>query len=159
MAHRIEIADLSACAALAGRLASLLEPGDLVLLEGELGAGKSTLARAVIHALAGSPIEVASPTFTLLQHYTLPGLDLVHADLYRLRDPEEARELGLEELREAAALLVEWPERLPDLYAADHLLIRLDGPLPAKPAEQRDLTLEAAGARAETMIRTMTSPP
>src|SRR4051794_5597678 len=85
--------DLAATRALAARLAALLRPGDVVALQGDLGAGKSELARAVIRALAGAEIEVPSPTFTLVQGYDLPGLRVTHADLYRLADPEDLAEL------------------------------------------------------------------
>lgn len=102
-----------------------MRPGDLVALEGDLGAGKSELARAVIRALAGAEIEVPSPSFTLVQHYDLPAFPVVHADLYRLADPEEVGELGLDDALRTGALLVEWPERAEDLLPADRLTIRL----------------------------------
>ena len=103
----------------------MLRPGDLVALEGDLGAGKSELARATIRALAGAEIEVPSPSFTLVQRYDLADLPVVHADLYRLADPEEVHELGLDEALQTGALLVEWPERAADLLPADRLTIRL----------------------------------
>ncbi|MGD9510611.1 MAG: tRNA (adenosine(37)-N6)-threonylcarbamoyltransferase complex ATPase subunit type 1 TsaE, partial [Geminicoccaceae bacterium] len=95
--RRLILPDLAATRALAARLARSLGPGDLVLLEGDLGTGKTELARAVIRALAGAPITVPSPTFTILQTYELPGLELGHADLYRIAEPGELIELGLEE--------------------------------------------------------------
>ena len=88
----------------------------VVLLEGDLGAGKSELARAVIRSLAGAEIAVPSPTFTLVQTYELPGLEVSHADLYRLADDGEVAELGLDECWQRGALLVEWPERAPWLW-------------------------------------------
>ena len=88
-----------------------------MLLEGDLGAGKSELARAVIRSLAGAEIAVPSPTFTLVQTYELPALEVSHADLYRLGDAGEVGELGLEECWQRGALLVEWPERAPWLLA------------------------------------------
>ena len=111
-----------------------------MLLEGELGAGKTELARAVIRARAGADIAVPSPTFTLLQHYGLPGLELAHADLYRLVDPDEAYELGLEECWQQGALLVEWPDRAPDLWPAERLTIRL-ALMPASLPEGRSAQL------------------
>ena len=97
----------------------------MVALRGPLGAGKTTLARALIRALANAAIEVPSPTFTLVQDYVLPGLTLRHADLYRLRAVDELYELGLEAPDPEAALLIEWPERAGDLLAADRLDLEL----------------------------------
>ncbi|WP_407943157.1 tRNA (adenosine(37)-N6)-threonylcarbamoyltransferase complex ATPase subunit type 1 TsaE [Methylobacterium oxalidis] len=96
-------------------LAELLEPGDLVALSGGLGGGKTTLARALIRELTGEPdLDVPSPTFTLVQPYEgRRGRAIVHADLYRLRGPDELVELGFDEMTESAITLVEWPERLP----------------------------------------------
>ncbi|ABM45466.1 tRNA threonylcarbamoyl adenosine modification protein YjeE [Bartonella bacilliformis str. Heidi Mejia] len=93
-------------------LALALKPGDLVTLQGDLGAGKSTLARAIIHTLANDDnLEVPSPTFTLVQNYKLPQFEVIHADLYRLSMAEEIDELGLHEAREQSILLIEWPEK------------------------------------------------
>ncbi len=104
---------------LAKRIADVLEPGDLLLLSGDLGAGKTFLARAIARA-RGVPadIAIASPTFTLVQEYETPRGTLLHVDLYRLREegektPREVRRLGLDERRaEGAVLLVEWGEGL-----------------------------------------------
>lgn len=98
-------------AALGARIASACAPGDVIALRGDLGAGKSTLARALIRALMGEEIDVPSPTFTLVQTYAAPSLDIWHFDLYRLQDPREARELGLDESADGLCL-IEWPERL-----------------------------------------------
>ena len=100
-------------------LALALARGDLVLLSGDLGAGKTTLARALVRAIAGDErLEVPSPTFTLVQNYADARLSITHFDLYRLVDPAEIDELGLEEALEVGAVLVEWPEhgegRLPE---------------------------------------------
>ena len=108
----VELPDLAAMEEFGGRIADALRAGDVVALSGGLGAGKTTLARAVVAAL-GYRGEVPSPTFTLVQTYDPPSvrLPLVHADFYRLERPEEARELGLDDYREGAALVAEWPER------------------------------------------------
>ena len=100
-----------------------------MLLEGDLGVGKSELARALIQALARArTFPVPSPTFTLLQVYDLPGLAVGHADLYRLGGPAEVEELGLEECwSDDGALLVEWPDRAPaGFWPAGRLLVRLE---------------------------------
>lgn len=93
------------------RLAGVLRPGDVIALSGGLGAGKTTLARAIIAAL-GHPGEVPSPTFTIIETYDPPSvrLPVVHADFYRLKRPEEAEELGLDDYRHGAAMIAEWPE-------------------------------------------------
>ena len=137
----IRLEDLTATRHLAQRLAPLLHAGDLVAIEGDLGTGKSELARSLIRARAGSPIEVPSPTFTLLQHYDLPGLHLVHADLYRLRAPSDLLELGLDELLEEAALIVEWAGHAGDLLPSVRLRLRLE----IEAGEARRLTIEAPG--------------
>lgn len=104
--------DLAAVRAFARRIAGVLEPGDVVALEGELGTGKTTLARFIL-AACGYTGEVPSPTFTLIETYDPPAtrLPIIHADFYRLERPAEARELGLDDYREGAALLAEWPSR------------------------------------------------
>ncbi len=105
---------------LAADIANALEPGDLVTLSGDLGAGKTTLARALIRDLANDPaIAVPSPTFTLMQNYDLPRFPLIHADLYRLSGPGELAELGFEDLPEDAVVLLEWPDRAAGFLPAD----------------------------------------
>src|SRR5271154_356194 len=103
-------------------IASALEPGDLVTLSGDLGAGKTTFARALIRYLAGDEtIEVPSPTFTLIQTYDLPRFTLVHADLYRLSGAAELAELGFEDLPEGAVVMMEWPDRAAGFLPPDRL--------------------------------------
>ena len=124
----IQLADDAATAALGTRLAALLRPGDLVLLEGGLGAGKTSLARAIIRALTGdAALEVPSPSFALVQPYEANGRPLLHADLYRLSGPREIDELGLFD-RDDAIVLVEWPERAPELAAAATMRVSLSVP-------------------------------
>lgn len=106
----VPLPDLASMQAFGAALACVLQPGDVVALSGDLGAGKTTLARAIIAAL-GYAGEVPSPTFTLIECYETPALPLVHADFYRLQDPREVENLGLEEYRAGAALIAEWPER------------------------------------------------
>lgn len=105
-----DLPDLAAMDALGRRIAMRLQPGDVVALTGSLGAGKTTLARAII-AACGHGAEVPSPTFTIVETYGECVPPLVHADFYRLDRPGEAVELGLADYREGAALIAEWPER------------------------------------------------
>ena len=117
--------DDAATTALGATLAAELRPGDLVLLEGELGAGKTALARAIIRTLLDDPaLEVPSPSFALVQPYAGNGIAIVHADLYRLADAREVDELGLFDAS-AAIVLVEWPQRAPELFERADLVIRL----------------------------------
>ncbi len=104
----------AATAAFASQIAPLLSAGDVLLLEGDIGAGKSAFARALIRARLGRMEDVPSPTFTLVQTYEASDGDIWHCDLYRLTHPDEALELGLEEAFETAICLIEWPDRLGD---------------------------------------------
>lgn len=117
--------DDAATLAFGQELADMLRPGDIVSLEGELGAGKSALARATIRALAGDPeLEVPSPTFALVQPYETPRGPVLHADLYRLGDAAEADELGLLD-NASAFVLVEWAERAAHVADAANIVIAL----------------------------------
>jgi tRNA threonylcarbamoyladenosine biosynthesis protein TsaE len=127
MAQRVLTLSLpgeAATAALGERLAAHARPGDVIALHGDLGAGKTTLARALIRRLAGPETEAPSPTFTLVQTYQTPGLAVWHFDLYRLEHPGEARELGLEEAVDGLCL-IEWPERLGRDLPVARLEVRL----------------------------------
>lgn len=112
--------------ALGRSLATLAGPGDAILLEGPIGAGKSCLARAFIRARLGEAEEVPSPTFTLVQVYDDDGTEIWHADLYRLTHPDEVWELGLDQAFETAICLVEWPDRLGSHLPPGALTIRLE---------------------------------
>lgn len=122
----VALPDAAATESLGRRLAARL-PADtrgwIVLLEGELGAGKSTLARALLHAL-GHTGPVPSPTYTLVEPYELGGRQVYHVDLYRLTGPHELAALGWSELDDGL-LLIEWPERAPSLAQRADLCIRL----------------------------------
>jgi tRNA threonylcarbamoyladenosine biosynthesis protein TsaE len=121
----VTLADETATAELGTRIARGLKPGDAVLLEGELGAGKTTLARAILRAL-GVEGHVPSPTFTLVQAYQAGSLALFHFDLYRIENPRELVELGMDDALEDGVALVEWPERgFPQRLAADALTVTL----------------------------------
>ena len=115
----IFLPDADATDRLGEALAQSLKPGDTILLAGQIGAGKTCLARAAISALhirmGQSAPEVPSPTFTLVQSYELPGIRVWHVDLYRLTEASEVIELGLEEAFGTDIVLLEWPDRLEEL--------------------------------------------
>ena len=112
-------------AALGVRIASLLQVGDAVCLEGPLGAGKSVLARGLVRALTSGDEEVPSPTFTLVQLYDGAAFPVSHLDLYRLKSREEAWELGIDEALITGAVVIEWPQRLEGALPPDRLEIAL----------------------------------
>jgi hypothetical protein len=123
---RVDLTDEAATRALARDVSTLVGADDLVTLTGELGAGKTTFARALIRLLTGDPdLETPSPTFTLMQIYDTPGFPIVHADLYRVKDASELTELGWEEAAEGALVLVEWAERAGSVLTGDRLDIAL----------------------------------
>jgi len=134
-------------------VAAALKPGDLVALSGDLGAGKTTLARAIVRSLAADEaLEVPSPTFTLLQIYDLPRFPVVHVDLYRVNTLAELSELGWEEASEGAAVLVEWPDRAGALIRADRLEIALAMANDLGPTH-RAVRVTGHGAWAERLTR------
>lgn len=110
---------------MATALAPRLVPGDVVLLTGDIGAGKTHFARCLIQSLLPTPEDVPSPTYTLVQTYTVPTGELWHADLYRLTDTSEVYELGLIDAFVDAICLIEWPDRLGDLAPPDALHLTL----------------------------------
>lgn len=105
----VDLPDVAAMTALGQRIAAKIAAGDVVALSGDLGTGKTTLARAIISAL-GHMGEVPSPTYTIIETYDALTPPLVHADFYRLKSPSEVEEIGLDDYREGAALIAEWPD-------------------------------------------------
>lgn len=144
----LTLPDSAATEALGERLAAVSRPGDVILLEGPIGAGKSCLARAFIRARLGREEEVPSPTFTLVQVYETGGVEIWHADLYRLTHPDEVWELGLDDAFQSAICLVEWPDRLGAHVPSDALRLTLE-------AAGEGRRARIAGGRAE-MIRALT---
>lgn len=125
---------------LAVRLGAVLLPGDCLLLEGAIGAGKTHFCRSLIQSVLPMPEDVPSPTFTLVQTYDTQIGELWHADLYRLSDLDEIEELGLTDAFESAICLVEWPEKLGSLTPAHALRLKLKSD--AEHEMTRHLTLE-----------------
>jgi len=121
----VALPDLAATARLGAAIAARLAPGDAVLLKGDLGSGKTTLARAILTAL-GVRENVPSPTFTLVQAYETPHLMVSHYDLYRLKRDSELEELGLDEALDEGAALIEWPERAERYLPSDALTAALN---------------------------------
>lgn len=140
----LTLADEAATLAFGAALAGLLQSGDILFLDGPLGIGKSALARAAIRARAGDPdLRVPSPSFSLIERYALPGLRIAHIDLFRIEQPEELAELGLDELFAEGAALIEWPERLGPHAPADALCLTLS---PGDTPDARRLTIAAIGS-------------
>jgi len=143
---KLQLPEPAATDELAAKLSAVL-PADVagwtMLLEGELGAGKSTFARALIHAM-GHEGAVPSPTYTLVEPYHLPATTIYHVDLYRVSDEEELRYLGWTELEDGFRL-VEWPERVPGLASTADLLLHLDYADHGRQAELRALSARAKG--------------
>jgi tRNA threonylcarbamoyladenosine biosynthesis protein TsaE len=119
-----ELPNEEATAALAARISALSRPGDVIALKGELGTGKTAFARAFIRA-RGAAEAVPSPTFTLVQIYETGDIPIWHFDAYRLRDPDEFWELGIEDAFRDGISLIEWPERLGELLPERRLQITL----------------------------------
>src|SRR6185437_6725567 len=144
----VELDDEAATAGIAGWLASFARPGDFIVLSGELGAGKTALARAFLRAACDDPeLETPSPTFTLLQTYEGREGPIVHADFYRLSGPDDLREIGFAEAVQGAVTLIEWGERALAALPAE----RLDVTLEFDPAHGSDYRLLLFRPRGQTM--------
>ena len=157
-ANRIQLTTRGAARtrAFGRRLARLLRAGDVLLLQGPLGAGKTTLVQGVGSGL-GAAGPVNSPTFVLLARHDLPGAGaaerprfLYHADLYRLTNPEEVRDLALADQAADGALLVEWPERGLEALPAEHLLVAIEHD--PRDADARRFTIAAIGDRYHRIV-------
>lgn len=128
-APEIALASPAATEALAARLASVAQPSDVIALSGGLGAGKTTFARGFIHACAEvdgkAPEDTPSPTFTLVQVYEFAAFSVYHFDLYRIEEPGEVLELGIEDAFADGVSLIEWPDRMGPYLPGDRLDIEL----------------------------------
>jgi tRNA threonylcarbamoyladenosine biosynthesis protein TsaE len=140
----VETPDEEATVAVAARLASLLRPGDVLCLSGDLGAGKTTFTRGLVRGL-GSPAAVSSPTFTLIHEYAGGRLNVVHMDAYRLTGAAELDAIGFDDYltQEDSVLVIEWPERIASAVPAERLEIRLQ----ETAEEGRRLTFTGHGDR------------
>jgi len=142
--------DEAGVARLAELLALRLKVGSLILLKGDLGAGKTTLARATIRALCDQDVEVPSPTFSLAQSYATPRLLITHFDFYRLTEAQEALELGFTDALERGAVIAEWPDRIAALLPQDRYEIELAD---SSAAGLRRVALRGLGARRPDAVR------
>ena len=145
------LSDLAATARAAAHLAAALELGDIVTLAGPLGAGKTTFVRFLLRAL-GLTEEIPSPTFNLVLTYSCCLGEVWHFDLYRLDEPSDAYELGIEDAFAEAVSLIEWPERLAELMPGERLDITLDGPAGG---ELRELQWQAQGSAGARLAKAM----
>lgn len=143
----VELDDEAGTRRLAEDVAMVLKAGDVIALVGDLGAGKTTLARFILRALADDPcLEVPSPTFTLAQVYQFERLSVTHFDLYRLSDADEIDEIGFDEAFATGAALIEWPDRAGDRLPADTLVLSIDTPDEPETPDARRIALAAPNA-------------
>ncbi|MGE0765433.1 MAG: tRNA (adenosine(37)-N6)-threonylcarbamoyltransferase complex ATPase subunit type 1 TsaE [Hyphomicrobiaceae bacterium] len=143
-AWRLAGLDLTGITRIAELIALKLRPGDAVLLTGDLGAGKTTLARALIRALLSDPgADVPSPTFSIVQPYRAERLGVAHFDLYRLANPGELDEIGFDDALAHGAVIVEWPERAAEAMPGDRVEISIEA---GEAPELRSLVLVATGS-------------
>lgn len=159
MAHRhakLTFNSEAETARFAAGLGAILRPGDTVLLEGDIGAGKTFLARALIQSLQDRPEDVPSPTFTLVQTYETRAGEVWHSDLYRVGSTDELEELGLFDAFETAICLVEWPDRLGEQAPRDSLHLKMT----ADPydIDRRRVTLEWCDEKWDTRLVGMKDP-
>jgi tRNA threonylcarbamoyl adenosine modification protein YjeE len=138
-----DVPDLAATGRLAGALADLARPGDVIGLSGELGCGKTTFSRAFVARVAGGEVEVPSPTFNIVLTYATPRAPIWHFDLYRIERDSELDELGLEQAFSEGISLIEWPERLGRRWPEDGLWIAITAP--ADGGEKRHFRMQGGG--------------
>lgn len=150
---KAHLPDEAATLAFGSRLADALTPGLTLYLEGELGAGKTTLVRGVVRAL-GFAGRVKSPTYTLAESYALPAFELYHFDLYRMRDPREWLDAGFRDLDDAVTVrMVEWPQRAQGFLPPPDLRLKFD-----IPDHGRELSCAAESAAGARTLETLCAP-
>ena len=148
---KVDLPDEAATLALGARLAPILQPGTTIYLSGDLGAGKTTLARGLLRAL-GFAGRVKSPTYALVELYTVSSLHLYHFDFYRFRDPEEWHEAGFRDLfNEVNICLVEWPEKAQDLLPQPDVKVTLT----MTPQSTREAVLSVHTKRGQQLLMSM----
>ena len=148
----LDLADEAATHQLANDIGMVLRPGDVICLSGDLGAGKSTFTRSLLRAISADPeLEVPSPTFTLVQTYEFDRFDLSHFDLYRLEEPEELEELGLDDLLETGAALIEWPEKAEEFLPRSALWMQISQP--EEESERRSVSFYSGDASWSGRVR------
>lgn len=141
---RLSVSSPEKTTLLAQKLGQYLKPGDVILMQGGIGAGKTHFARSLIQSLQDHPEDVPSPTFTLVQVYDTRAGELWHADLYRLGSPDECVELGLADAFETAICLIEWPDRLEDLTPGTAMHLHL---IDAAQNDSRDVVFSWSASR------------
>ena len=153
MRCRSHLADEAATLAFGARLAQGLIPGLTIYLEGDLGAGKTTLVRGVLRALGYSG-RVKSPTYTLAESYSLPAFELYHFDLYRMHDPREWLDAGFRDVSDGEAVsLIEWPDKAAGWLPAPDVIVRL-----TIADDAREIECEAASPRGALYLETCCTP-
>lgn len=149
MTQTIKHITLEIMESIAQKIAPQLAPGICVCLWGDLGAGKSTLCRMIIQSLNPEITDIPSPTFTLVQQYDTPQGELWHCDLYRLNNPDEIQELGLEDALHDVITLIEWPEKMGYYLPANrldiHLTIDMTPMVPQETEYTRTMTILSEG--------------